>query len=83
MSDSLGVLAWETLATRAHVGDSAAFRECARERRFTFRVDQDREEGRRLGVYGTPTFVFAGKLMSGLPGLREVEMLIGRELAAR
>jgi protein-disulfide isomerase len=64
-------------AFAAQVGlEPAAFQACLDERRYRTAVQRDIEEGKRVGVTGTPTFFINGRIMSGaLPVNRFVEVI--------
>ena len=45
--------------------DMKQFRDCYNSGRFEDRVQQDRADGQRAGITGTPSFLINGKLVSG------------------
>ncbi|HEV2146822.1 MAG TPA: DsbA family protein [Longimicrobiaceae bacterium] len=65
MQDSIGSRDWGRYAEDAGVADLQEFRQCVAERRFESRVRRDMEEAERIGVRGTPVFIFDGKMISG------------------
>jgi protein-disulfide isomerase len=67
----------ELRAYAAQAGvEPAAFQACVDERRYRAAVQQDVDEGRRLGVSATPTFFVNGRQISGaLPLGRFIEVI--------
>lgn len=76
--DSIGKLPWARFATDAGVSDLDEFARCVSEERFRDRVERDVTEGRRIGVRGTPSFVFDGKLMSGSNALEALNKWVAK-----
>lgn len=64
--DSIGVEPWEGFAVAARVPNIAEFRRCVSEQRFRDQVLRDLGEGKAIGVSGTPTFIFDGRMVSGV-----------------
>ena len=58
---------WDSLAALAAISDRTNFRRCISEGRGRPRVERDRAAGEHLGVAATPTILFAGRMMTGLP----------------
>lgn len=72
-SDSVSKGSWNSLAAMAGVGNLTKFNKCVSEQEFASRVQADMDEGTALGISGTPTFIFQGKMVAGLPGLELAE----------
>jgi protein-disulfide isomerase len=45
------------------------------------KIEQDMDEGAKIGVRGTPAYVINGKLILGLQGLEDLQNYIDRELS--
>lgn len=71
--DSIGVKPWDGFAEAAGVPDVAEFRKCVSEQRFREQVSRDLKEGKEIGVSGTPTFVFDGRMVSGVPAADKLD----------
>lgn len=71
--EALGTLSWTQLAVMSGVPDTLAFDRCVREESFRSVIVRDFEEGRRLGVLGTPTFILEGRLVAGRDALDRIE----------
>jgi protein-disulfide isomerase len=56
------------------------FEECIQHRTYTAEIEHDLDEGRKLGVTGTPAFFINGILLSGAVPVDEFARLIDREL---
>ena len=63
------------------VGDVAAFEACVVARKHQTPVQQDAQEGAKLGVTGTPGFFINGRLLSGAQPLEAFIRVIDDELA--
>lgn len=63
--DSLGLIAWPTLATRAGVPDSSQLSDCLTSNRHRPKVLSQRAFGESLGVTGTPTLIINGWKLPG------------------
>jgi protein-disulfide isomerase len=63
--DSIGKRAWDRFAREAGVPDLAEFGRCVTEERFRARVAADQKAGEKLGVNGTPAFIFEGRMITG------------------
>jgi protein-disulfide isomerase len=59
------------------------FSACVSTRRYTARVEQDFQQGRQLGVDGTPAFFINGVSLTGAVPLAEFEKIIDAELARK
>ncbi len=81
--DSIRGKRWISLATIAGVQDTGSFARCVREERFHERVAADARLGRELGVPGTPTFIFRDRMVSGAPGLDEIQSWLDSAIAAK
>jgi protein-disulfide isomerase len=63
--DSIGKRSWDGFAKEAGVPDMAEFGRCVAEDRFRARVAADQKAGEKLGVSGTPSFIFEGRMITG------------------
>jgi protein-disulfide isomerase len=63
--------------------DSERFQACLQSGRFKQSIEEDFQEGMRLGIMGTPAFFINGILVSGAQSVSVFEKLIESELAAR
>jgi protein-disulfide isomerase len=68
----IGQTTWREFAQRASVPALDDFDRCVAEQRFADRVRSDMEAARALGIDGTPTFIYAGRMVFGVPGARTV-----------
>ncbi|NOT07105.1 MAG: thioredoxin domain-containing protein [Gemmatimonadales bacterium] len=64
---------WDSLARVSAVPDSAAFARCHAASLFDERITRDLKLGRAIGVNGTPTFIFDGKMVAGAPAVQLIE----------
>lgn len=62
--------------------DAAAFKACLSSDSTRAEIDQDRMQGNRLGVKGTPTFFVNGRRVSGWIPYAETERLVREELSS-
>lgn len=60
--------------------DTKAFNRCLDSGRYAQEVQDDKEEGQRLGVRGTPAFFINGELVSGAQPFSAVKQMIDSEL---
>lgn len=60
--------------------DTAAFAECLDSDRYADAVEEDLEEGQRVGVSGTPAMFVNGRMVSGAVPYEEVARVIDEEL---
>jgi protein-disulfide isomerase len=66
----------------AQVGlDRAAFDRCLTERAHRATVERDLDEGRRLGITGTPAFFINGRALIGAQPLEAFVRVVEEELA--
>ncbi len=63
--------------------DPAAFAQCVDTAKYQAAVDQDVQEGSRLGVSGTPTFYINGRQLVGAQPITAFQKLIDGELARK
>lgn len=63
--------------------DAAALRTCLTDQRYADEVHADLQEGWRLGINGTPTFLINGNLLSGAHQIDTFAAIIAQELAER
>lgn len=74
-ADSIGVIPWSLLASRAGIPDTRRFEACLLQEWPRARVEADLAIARAIGVLGTPTYVVNGLAFAGTwtPGrLREM-----------
>lgn len=76
----IGKLSWRSFAETAKVPDLARFDACVESSATAARVQADQQAGQELGIQGTPTFVFDGKMVSGAQGVAQAEAWIERML---
>jgi len=62
--------------------DEAKFKACLASGRYDSAIENDFQDGRRLGVNGTPSFFVNGIPVVGTQGIAEFEKVIDAELAA-
>ena len=79
--DALDVASLNSYATELGL-DAAAFSMCLEEGRYTQRVQQDLQAGRRHGVSSTPTVFINGRPIMGAVPLETLEEIVREELAA-
>ena len=60
--------------------DVAAFDKCLSSAKYQAAVEKDIEEGRRVGVTGTPAFFINGRLIAGAQPLENFVRVIDEEL---
>lgn len=77
--DSLAVLPLTSLALRAGVRDTAAFRDCVRDDATILRVKEDVSVAQRIGSKGTPTIILNKWQFTGPPTLDSLRILISKE----
>lgn len=63
--------------------DRVAFQQCLTDGRYRTEVQRDFNEGRRLGITGTPSFIINGKLLSGARPFEQFEQVLDQELIGR
>jgi protein-disulfide isomerase len=80
--DSLRLERWASLARLSHVANIPAFEKCVQHRSFQSRIDRDVQMARSAAVYGTPTFVFRDRLVSGGPGLAKIQLWLDSAVAS-
>jgi protein-disulfide isomerase len=61
--------------------DGPAFAQCLESGKYQAEVAHDVQEGTRLGVSGTPTFVINGRFIEGEQSIAELQKLVESELA--
>jgi len=61
--------------------DMEAFTGCRETRKYQDEVRKNIEEGSRIGVNATPTYLVNGRMISGGPPIEEFQKIISRELA--
>lgn len=62
-------------------GDTAKINECLNAKTYDFLIDKDTQEGRAVGVTGTPAFYINGKEISGAQSYIAFKKIIDEELA--
>lgn len=76
----IGKVPWRAFAATAQVPDLARFDACVESNATAARVQADLRQGQELGIQGTPTFIFDGKMVAGLNGVTQVEAWVERML---
>jgi len=76
LQDSMTGLSVGDVARRAGIQRQAAFDTCVGQNLYQARIDEDRGEGRTLGVAGTPTLLINGVLVEGAPDSIALERYI-------
>lgn len=79
--DSIGKRAWDRYAQEAGVPDLAEFGRCVAEDRFAARVASDQKAGEKLGVSGTPSFIFEGRMITGADAPERLDAWVKEALA--
>lgn len=74
----IGRTTWRQFAERAEVPALDEFDRCVSEERFGDRVRRDMAEARALGIDGTPTFIYDGRMVFGMPGVQKVSERVRR-----
>lgn len=72
--DSIGLISWESFASRAGVLDSASFRQCVMGTDTV--VENDIAFGQSIGVRATPTVLVNGFRLSGPPTERQLDSIL-------
>lgn len=60
--------------------DTGRFTACLDEKRYTGKVEENLDDGKYAGIYGTPTFFVNGKYAVGPQSFSDIELLIKEEL---
>jgi protein-disulfide isomerase len=81
--DSLGVLSWESLASRAGIPDTFRFNACRSDSTVRHAIDEDVIIGRRLKIPGTPALIVGRRLYTGAVPLDTLEVLIRAAVSPR
>ena len=79
--DSIGRIAWNELARRAQVPRVEEFQRCFGSGRYSAKVEDDFEAGRRIRLRGTPTLVVNGVVVEGAVDSVTLEGQIRRAIA--
>ena len=74
----IGQTPWREFARRAAVPALDDFDRCVAEQRFGDRVRSDMAAARALGISGTPTFIYGGRMVFGVPGVQKVSERVQR-----
>lgn len=69
MQDSLRSVSWKTLAQSVGIGNAEEFQHCVDNESTSEDVRSDLAMGKSIGVAGTPTFVFNGRIVVGADSL--------------
>jgi protein-disulfide isomerase len=77
LQDSLGRVAWEQIAVRSGVVDTARFRACRSRGDIRAVVDSDYAAGWRLHLEGTPAMIIGNQLILGATPLDTLRILLG------
>lgn len=83
LQDSIGILSWRTLATRAGVSDVTRFDACLTGPDVNERLADDIAAAKRLAVAGTPTILVNGLRLEGVPAEERLQVIIVEELERR
>jgi len=75
-ADSLGLISWSTLARKAGIRDTAAFKTCLSSEAADSAVSRDRELARSLHIDHTPALLVDSLLIEGYPGARYLRALV-------
>jgi protein-disulfide isomerase len=78
--DSIGKIAWSSLASRAGITDTVSFARCLRDSTFASRITADSVEGVHLKVRGTPTVMVNGWRLNEPPTEAKLDSLIRKEM---
>jgi protein-disulfide isomerase len=81
--DSLGIKPWAGFAIDAGIADGKAVERCATANEPTPAIDAGIAAGKRVGVSGTPTIIFNGWKLPGVPADTLIERAIQDVLAGR
>ncbi len=76
----IGTRSWRSFAETAGVPKLDEFDACVKDQRFAERVRRDLTAGKEAGVNSTPSFLFNGKLVMGVPGAQGLADDVRREL---
>ena len=79
--DSIGKRGWDGYAREAGVPDLAEFGRCVAEDRFRARIAADQKAGEKLGVSGTPSFIFEGRMITGADAPDRLDAWVKEALA--
>jgi protein-disulfide isomerase len=75
----IGRQSWVGIAEAVGVPDTAAFARCLRDPRAEAEADSDIADGKRLGVFGTPTVLVENVGYVGIPS--DLEQIVERQIA--
>lgn len=78
--NEIGARSWRSFAEAAGVPALDDFDLCVKDRRFAERVRRDLAAGKEAGVNSTPTFIFNGKMVTGVPGAQGLASQVRKEL---
>lgn len=78
LQDSLGVVKYDTIASRAGVSDISAFDSCLKDPSIALTVSRDADAAKRIGVKGTPAMVVRNQLLGGALPLDSIDAWIHR-----
>ncbi|HEU0076799.1 MAG TPA: DsbA family protein [Longimicrobiaceae bacterium] len=81
--DSIGKRSWDRFAQEAGVPDMAEFGRCVAEDRFRARIVADQKAGEKLGVNGTPAFIFEGRMITGADAPDRLDAWVKEALARK
>jgi protein-disulfide isomerase len=81
--DSIGKRGWDRYAADAAVPDMAEFGRCVAEDRFRARIAADQKAGEKLGVSGTPSFIFEGRMITGADAPDRLDAWVKEALARK
>jgi protein-disulfide isomerase len=81
--DSLGILPWELLASRAGIPDTFRFKVCRSDSTVRRTIDEDIQVGRRLKIPGTPALILGRRMFTGAVPLDTLEALVRAAVAVK
>lgn len=76
--EEFGRTSWWTFARAAGTPDSLQFTTCMMKQRPRPRIERDIDAAKRIGVSGTPTFVFDGIMVPGLGAVDSIRYRLER-----
>ena len=71
---------WRSVQSASSLNEKL-FHDCLANRKFKDQVEADLQEGRKVGIAGTPSFFINGIFLNGSQALTEFEKIIDAQLA--